>query len=72
MVSVIAIDHTLHPYAHLIDRLVHPLTQLRLDGMKRRSHPLGYGLSAYSEMTSGVRRTMMREPKKRERLSGVN
>jgi hypothetical protein len=50
MVSVIATDHTLQPCTHLIDRLVHPLTQLHLDGMKRRPHPLGNGLTAYGEM----------------------
>src|SRR5271156_4223545 len=48
VISVIATDHTLQPCAHLIDRLVHSLTQLRLDGLKRRPHPLGYGLTAYS------------------------
>jgi hypothetical protein len=47
---------------------MHPLTQLRLDGVKRRPHPLGYSLAAYSEMALGVRRTMMREPKKCEGL----
>src|ERR1700761_8446087 len=47
---------------------MHPLTQLRLNGLKRRPHPLRYSLTAYSEMALGVRRTMMRESKKRECL----
>ena len=68
MVLVIAIDHTLQPCAHRIDWLMHPLTQLRLDGVKRRPHPLGYSRTAHNEMAFGVRRTVMREPKKRERL----
>jgi hypothetical protein len=68
VISVIAADDTLQPCAYLIDWLVHPLAQLRLDGVKRRPHPLGYSLAAYSEMAFGVRRTMMREPKKREHL----
>src|SRR5258707_2393182 len=68
MVSVIATDHTLQPCAHRVDRLMHPLTQLRLDGLKRRPHPLGHSPTAYNEMAFGVHRTIMREPKKRERL----
>src|ERR1700691_4871912 len=68
MVSVIATDHTLQPCAHRVDRLMHPLTQLRLDGVKRRPHPLGHSPTAYNEVAFGVRRTVVREPKKRERL----
>src|SRR6266700_1850418 len=36
--------------------------------MKRRPHPLGHSPTANNEMAFGVRRTVMREPKKRERL----
>src|ERR1700733_8258036 len=68
MVAVIAADHTLQPCAHRIDRFMHPLTQLRLNGVKRRPHSLGHSPTAYSEMAFGVRRTVMREPKKRKRL----
>src|SRR5258708_36031876 len=68
MVSLIATDHTFQQCAHRVDRLMHPLTQLRLDGLKRRPHPLGHSPTAYNEMPFGVNRTVMREPKKRERL----
>ncbi len=53
MVSVIATDHTLQPCAHRVDRLMHPLTQLRLDGMKRRPHPLRHSPTMYNEMAFG-------------------
>ena len=68
MVTVIATDHTLQPCAHRIDRLMHPLAQLRLDGVKRRPHPLRYSPAMHNEMAFGCRRTVVREPKKRERL----
>jgi hypothetical protein len=58
----------LQPCAHRVDRLMHPQTQLRLDGVKRRPHPLGHSPTAYNEVAFGVRRTVVREPKKRERL----
>ena len=66
MVSVIATDHTLQPCAHRIDWLMHSLTQLCLDGVKRCPHPLRYSPTAYDEKALGVRRTVVREPQKRE------
>src|ERR1700761_704539 len=68
MVSVIAADHTLQPSAHHVNRLMHSQAQLCLDGVKRCPHSLSYSLTAYDEMTFRVRRTVVREPKKRERL----
>src|SRR6266700_1738475 len=53
MVSVIATDHTLQPCAYCVDRL---------------THPLRYSPAPYDEMAFVVRRTVVREPKKRERL----
>jgi len=47
---------------------MHSLTQLRLDGVKRRPHPLEHSRTAYNEMALGVPRAVMREPKKREGL----
>src|SRR6202035_2415824 len=47
---------------------MHPLTQLGLDGSKRRTHPLRHGSTLYDEVALGCRRTVVREPKKREGL----
>jgi len=68
MVSVIATDHTLQPRAHRVDRLMHPLTKLRFNGMKRRAHPLRHSPAPCNEIAVGGPRTVVREPKKRERL----
>ena len=47
---------------------MHPLAQLRLDGVKRRPHPLGNSSAAYNKMAFGVGRAVVREPQKREGL----
>ena len=68
MISVIATDYTLQPRAHRVNRLMHPLPQLRLNGMKRDAHPLRYGFTPCNEMATGCHRTVVRESKKRESL----
>jgi hypothetical protein len=47
---------------------MHPLPQLRLNGMKRGTHPLRDGLTPCNEMAIGCHRTVVREAKKREGL----
>ena len=47
---------------------MHPLPQLRLNGVKRGAHPLRYGLTPCNEMAIGCHRTVVREAKKREGL----
>src|SRR6201996_7356882 len=47
---------------------MHPLTQLRLNGVKRRTHALRHGPAANDKIAPGVRRAVVREPQKRERL----
>src|ERR1700679_3475475 len=47
---------------------MHPLPQLRLNGMKRGAHPLRYGLTPRNEMAIGCHRTVVRESKEREGL----
>ena len=61
-------DEGFSRYAHRIYRLMHPLTQLRLDSVQRCTHTLRHSPAADSKMALGVRRAIMREPKKGERL----
>jgi hypothetical protein len=68
MVTVVAVDDPFQPFSNSIDRFMQTLTELRLDAVERRPHPLNHGLAADNEMAFGVRRTVVREPKKRERL----
>src|SRR6204780_3153108 len=68
MVTVIPTDHTLQPCAHRVDRLMHPLPQLRLNGIKRGAHPLRYGFTPCNEMAFRCHRTVVRESKEREGL----
>jgi hypothetical protein len=68
MIAKVASNHTFQPRAHRVDRLMHPQTQLCLNGSKRRSHPLRHSPTLYDEMAVGGRRTIAREPKKREGL----
>ena len=66
MVAVVAFDDTLQPLSNDIDRFMQALAKLRLQGVERRAHPLNHGLAPNNEMTFGVRRTVVREPQKRE------
>jgi len=68
MVTVVAVDDTFQPFSDSVDRFMQTLTELRLDGVERRPHPLNHGLTPDNKMAFGVRRTVVREPKKRERF----
>jgi hypothetical protein len=66
VIAIVTSNHTFQPRAHRVDRLMHSQTQPCLKGSQRRSHPLRYSPTLYDEMAVGGRRTIVREPKKRE------
>ena len=68
MVTVVAFNDTFQPLSDSVDRVMQALTELRLDSVERRPHALTHGLASDNKMAFGVRRTVVREPKKRERF----
>ena len=68
MVTVVAFNDAFQPLSDSVDRFMQALTQLCLDSLQRCSHALTHGLAPDNKMAFRVRRTVMREPKKRERF----
>ena len=68
MVTVVAFNDAFQPLSDSVNWLMQALTQLCLDSLQRCSHALTHGLAPDDKMAFRVRRTVMREPEKRERF----
>src|ERR1700678_869903 len=66
MITVIASHHTFQPLSYDVAPLMHTPAQHCFDLAQCRLHPLGLGCTPDDEIAFGVRRTVVREPQKRE------